>query len=67
MGIKILSQRFTKHSPPWPEGCRWCGIPAREHAQLWWVPSRRWHHFSAPTTEQLIARKRAWNKIKGYS
>lgn len=66
MGIKILSQRFTKHSPPWPEGCRWCGIPAREHAQLW-VPSRRWHHFSAPTTEQLIARKRAWNKIKGYS
>lgn len=53
MGIKILRQRFK--SPPLPEGCRWCGMIKQEHGTAW-VPSKKWHTYGTPTTEQIQAR-----------
>jgi hypothetical protein len=41
-----------------PEGCRWCGIPYREHAQNW-VKSKGWHGWEAPTKKQVRARIQA--------
>ncbi len=43
---------------PTPHGCRWCGIPQREHVQLW-VPGRGWHGHEDPTRQQIEARMRA--------
>lgn len=42
-------------STPPPGGCRWCGIPERDHAHRW-VPSRRWHRWAQPTAAQCWAR-----------
>lgn len=46
---------------PAPDGCRWCGLEAREHAQRW-KPPVGWHKWEPPTLEQrkerMIARRR---------
>lgn len=46
---------------PAPDGCRWCGLEAREHAQRW-KPPVGWHKWEPPTSEQrkerMLARRR---------
>lgn len=37
------------------DGCRWCGVPAREHAQRW-KPPVGWHQWAAPTNALILAR-----------
>jgi hypothetical protein len=64
--IKVIRMRFGADAPPMPEGCRWCGMSYGGHVQLW-VPSVKYHSYAPPTRVQLIARKRAWNRIKGFS
>ena len=34
------------------DGCRHCGLPAREHMQRW-EPGPGWHKWAAPTQEQI--------------
>lgn len=36
-------------------GCRWCGVPRREHAQRW-TEGVGWHTHVEPTDEQRKAR-----------
>lgn len=55
MGIKIL--RLRHRTAPAPEGCRWCGIEHREHANQW-APSQQWHTYVQPTQDQIKARMR---------
>jgi hypothetical protein len=43
-----------------PEGCRWCGVPFRDHPGLW-VPSKGWHQWESPTPAQI--RARIWARI----
>lgn len=50
---KILSQRFEVSATP--DGCRWCGTDKRAHANMW-VPSVSYHHWTAPTSAQRLAR-----------
>lgn len=38
-----------------PLGCRWCGVTERRHGQSW-VPSKKWHGWEHPTTDQIKAR-----------
>jgi hypothetical protein len=46
----------VRHSlAPTPYGCRWCGIPQREHAQRW-KPPAGWHTWEQPTNAQIKAR-----------
>lgn len=40
-----------------PNGCRWCGIPERVHAQRW-TPSVGWHKHEQPVDAQRLARMR---------
>jgi hypothetical protein len=42
-------------STPEPGGCRWCGVPEREHLQQW-KPPVGWHVWENPTQEQRKAR-----------
>lgn len=41
-----------------PNGCRHCGIPARQHAQQW-KPPVGWHKWEPPTDAQILARMKA--------
>ncbi|MER7196145.1 hypothetical protein [Streptomyces flaveolus] len=41
-----------------PSGCRWCGIPGREHTQQRRLSAPR-HPWQPPTTVQILARMRA--------
>jgi hypothetical protein len=43
---------------PTAEGCRQCGVPYRDHCQLW-TAGPGWHGWEAPTREQIHARMRA--------
>ncbi|GII83976.1 hypothetical protein Ssi03_19660 [Sphaerisporangium siamense] len=43
--------------PP-PNGCRWCGVEARDHLQRW-KESVGWHQWVEPTSEQRKERMRA--------
>lgn len=43
---------------PRPNGCRWCGVEARGHAQSY-AASKGWHQWEQPTPEQINARMRA--------
>lgn len=36
-------------------GCRHCGVEARDHAQRWTQPAG-WHKWAAPTQEQIKQR-----------
>ncbi|MCP2261067.1 hypothetical protein LX15_004787 [Streptoalloteichus tenebrarius] len=38
-----------------PSGCRWCGVPHREHSQRW-TPETGWHEWTAPTMSQIKTR-----------
>lgn len=40
-----------------PMGCRWCGIPYRDHAQSW-IEGVGWHGWTEPTREQIAERLR---------
>lgn len=43
---------------PTPDGCRWCGVDAQEHAQRW-KPPVGWHKWERPTPAQRLARMHA--------
>jgi hypothetical protein len=47
-----------------PNGCRWCGIPARSHMQRWKRPVG-WHKWEQPTAEQIKARMQARRAARG--
>lgn len=50
---------YLRHeSAPTPLGCRWCGVPEREHGQRH-VPPRGFHPWAEPTRDQIEARLRA--------
>lgn len=46
--------------PTTPNGCRWCGLPEREHYRQWKQPVG-WHSWAAPTDgqrkERMLARR----------
>lgn len=42
---------------PLPEGCEWCGVGRREHAQRWTAPYG-WHTFLQPTRTTIERRMR---------
>jgi hypothetical protein len=46
---------FAAESAVEPSGCRYCGIPARVHAQQW-KASVGWHQWVLPTDAQIKAR-----------
>jgi hypothetical protein len=46
---------FAAESEVEPSGCRYCGIPARVHAQQW-KASVGWHKWVLPTQAQIKAR-----------
>ncbi|WP_224273971.1 hypothetical protein [Streptomyces sp. LS1784] len=41
-----------------PNGCGVCGVPPREHMQLWKLPAG-WHQWSPPSNAQILARMQA--------
>jgi hypothetical protein len=49
---------------PAPNGCRWCGLDARDHYRRWKEPVG-WHKWTSPTDaqrkERMLARKQAPN------
>lgn len=57
---KILKLRWR--TAPRPEGCRWCGTPARTHGRQW-CAAKKWHVYERPTNEQVTARIRARRKL----
>lgn len=49
-----------------PGGCRWCGVPAREHYNRW-TGEVGYHKWTAPTAGQLRGRmfaRRRWQVYK---
>jgi hypothetical protein len=44
-------------SLPSPNGCRWCGVDERDHAQRW-KPPVGWHRWVEPTSDQRKERMR---------
>lgn len=56
---------MTSVSRPIPvvNGCHWCGVPQRDHAQRWHVDGR-WHNWVAPTDQQRLERLRESNQMK---
>lgn len=40
-----------------PNGCRWCGVEARDHVQRW-TDAIGWHRWVAPTDAQRLERMR---------
>ena len=53
-----MTTRIRHHTPPNPDGCRWCGIGQRGHARQWIAPVG-WHRWEQPTDAQRLARMRA--------
>lgn len=47
---------------PEVNGCRWCGVPRREHAQRW-TDGVGWHTHTEPTDEQRKARLTARTEV----
>lgn len=47
-----------------PSGCRWCGVPEREHLQRWKKPVG-WHTWEQPTQEQIKERMHARRAARG--
>jgi hypothetical protein len=50
-----VKTRIRHDTAPFPLGCRWCGVEARDHGQRW-VPSKKWHAWEQPTGAQIAAR-----------
>jgi hypothetical protein len=40
-----------------PGGCRWCGVPERDHCWRW-TSAAGWHQWIAPADAQRLARMR---------
>ncbi|WP_371793877.1 hypothetical protein OIE91_11470 [Streptomyces albidoflavus] len=57
-GLRRGPIRYPDGHPPVPSGCRWCGVPDRQHARRW-SGAVGWHPWTPPTPAQALARMRA--------
>lgn len=55
-GVAAVTEALRR---PIPSGCRWCGLPARGHAQRHPGSGIPWHSYAEPTQPQILARMRA--------
>lgn len=61
--MTAVRNHATLDTTPAPGGCRHCGIDKHGHHQRW-APDVKWHGWTAPTTEQALARLRARRAAK---